>query len=414
VQLLARFDDPETERTYVAQERVARIPATRFLIILAVGTLISYIVFNPMHFPREGVLDYNIAAGVFIVLLGSFYALTYTQFYVERGWVDILVFTGLTVAMVLLIEALAKQADITGISRFGMAVINLGILVVFASVGFVATTRYFLLWAGALLAFYLAFLLQADRTIVNKVYTFTNFATFFTFACFVNWDIDRRARKTFAANLALEAEQAKTEQLLYNILPQDVASRLREGEAVADAFSDVSVIFVDIVGFSQLAKTMSPGHLVKMLNTVFIRADECAERYGVEKVKTIGDAYLAVSGGNSSRTCRACDAIGFGLELIGAVEEIARKSKIDLKVRIGIHTGPVVGGVIGNQRMVYDYWGDTMNVASRIEGIAEPNGIAVSEATFYGANERIAFGEPELVTLKGVGEVKVYRVIGPL
>lgn len=412
MRLLARFDDAATERAYVARERIERIPATRFLIALAVVTLISYIGFNPMHFPTEGVLEYNIAAGIFIALLLGFFGLTYTGIYVERGWVDIIIFTLLTVAMILLIEALGNQAEITGISRFGMAVINLGILVVFASVGFVATTRYFFAWALLLLLFYLAFLLHADRTIVNKVYTFTNFTTFFTFACFVNWDIDRRARKTFSAQKALEAEQAKTEEMLYNILPQDVAERLRAGEAVADSFADVSVVFVDIVGFSRLAKVLSPGHLVRMLNTVFQQADDCASRHGVEKVKTIGDAYLAVAGGNSSRQCSACDAIAFGRELIAQVQDYAEKTGVDVQVRVGIHTGPVVGGVVGSQRMVYDYWGDTMNIASRIESVAHPNGIAVSEATYYSAQDKRPFSEPELVTLKGVGDLKVYRFIG--
>lgn len=411
MQFLHRFEDAATERAYVENERVARIPATRFLAAIAVVTLVSYTGFNPMHFPREGVIEYNIAAGLFIALLLGFLSLTFTRFYVEKGWIDIIVFTAMTVVMILLIEALANQAAITGISRFGMAVINLGILVVFASVGFVATTRMFLLWALALLAFYLAFLFQADRTIVNKVYTFTNFSTFFVFAAFVNWDIDRRARKTFAANLALDAERAKTEEMLYNILPQDVAARLRRGEAVADSFSDVSVIFVDIVGFSHLAKRLSPGHLVRMLNEIFSLADECAESNGVEKVKTIGDAYLAVSGGHASAGHDAEAAIAFALDVIADVDDYAQRTGIDVKVRVGIHTGPVVGGVIGSRRLAYDYWGDTMNIASRIEGVADHNGIAVSEAAFYAARENVAFTSAELVTLKGVGEMKIYRVL---
>ena len=104
----------------------------------------------------------------------------------------------------------------------------------------------------------------------------------------------------FAANAALEAERAKTEELLYNVLPQEVAARLRAGEAVADCFSDLTAIFVDLAGFSALAKRLSPGHLVKLLNTFFSAADRCAERHGLEKVKTIGDAYLAVAGGMAS------------------------------------------------------------------------------------------------------------------
>ncbi|WP_209347805.1 adenylate/guanylate cyclase domain-containing protein [Pontixanthobacter sp. CEM42] len=410
--MLFRFDDPQVEKSYVESERKARIPATRFLAAIGIITLISYIGFNPMHFPRDGVLQYNLAAGPFVLLLAGVFGITFTRFYVVQGWIDIVIFSLMLGVMVLLIDALGAQAEITGISQFGMAIINLGILMVFASVGFVATTRYFLAWAAVLLVLYIVFLLQADRTIVNKVYTFTNFTTFFTFASFANWDIDRRARRTFAANLALEEEQAKTEEMLFNVLPRDVANRLRQGEAVADAFSDVSVVFVDIVGFSKLAKKLSPGHLVKMLNTIFQFADDCAAQHGVEKVKTIGDAYLAVSGGNASADRDAIAAIAFSKQLISQIAEYAKSSGIDVNVRIGIHTGPVVGGVIGNQRLAYDYWGDTMNIASRIEGAADPGGIAVSESTFYSACEVTAFSEPELVALKGVGELKIYRVIG--
>jgi class 3 adenylate cyclase len=409
--VLARFDDPALEKAYVTSEREARVPATRFLAGIGIVTLISYIVFNPMHFPTEGVIAYNFAAGPFIILLVAIVALTFTRFYIENAWIDAVIFSVMTIIMVLLIEALGSQAEITQISRFGMAIINMGILVVFASIGFVATTRYFFLWALALLAIYIVFLIEADRSLVNKVYTFTNFTTFFTFGCFVNWDIDRRARRTFRAKLDLEEERAKTEQMLFNVLPEDVANRLRRGEVVADSFSDVSVVFVDIVGFSKLARRLSPGHLVKLLNSVFGLADECAERHGVEKVKTIGDAYLAVAGGTTSSENDAVAAIRFGQAMIEAVEQYAGQSRLDVAIRIGIHTGPVVGGVIGQQRMAYDYWGDTMNTAARLEGVAEPGGIAVSESTYLAACAEIQFAQAELVTLKGIGETKIHRVI---
>jgi adenylate cyclase len=219
MQLLGKFDDPATERAYVTSERGARIPATRFLAGIGIATLVSYIGFNPMHFPTEGVLQYNLAAGPFILLLIALVGLTFTDFYLEKPWIDLITFSIMAVVMVMLIEALGAQAGVTNISRLSMAVINLGILMVFASVGFVATTRLFLGWALVLVLLYAAFLLQADRGIVSKVYSFTNFTTFFTFGCFVNWDIDRRARATYAATLALEAERAKTEEMLHNVLP---------------------------------------------------------------------------------------------------------------------------------------------------------------------------------------------------
>ena len=408
--LINRFEDSKNERLYVESERRARIPASRALILIGIATFVSYLTLNPMYFPPEGVVAYNIAAGMFIAVLGGFFLLSRTRFYIEKPWIDFLLFSALTVAMVMLIEALADQADMTGISRFGMTIINMGILVVFAGIGFVATTRLFLIWASGLFLLYLGFLILADSSIISKVYTLTNFSTFFVFATFVNWDIDRRARNTFAANQALDAEKRKSEELLYNVLPQHVAARLKSGETVADSFSDVSVIFVDIVGFSQLAKTMTASHLVKMLNRFFLIADECATRHGIEKVKTIGDAYLAVSGGTSSEGCDAQAAIRFSVELIAEMEAVAAETGIDVKLRIGIHSGPVVGGVVGSSRLAYDYWGDTMNIASRIEGIATPNGIAVSTATYHQTIAHVDYHPPETLTLKGIGEMQIYRL----
>jgi len=242
---------------------------------------------------------------------------------------------------------------------------------------------------------------------ISRIYTLSNFSTFFIFALYFNWDIERRARKVFAANLALEAERAKTEELLYNVLPQEVAARLRAGEAVADSFSDLTAVFVDLAGFSTLAKRLSPGHLVTLLNTFFSAADRCAETHGLEKVKTIGDAYLAVVGGMASESRDPRAAIHFARDLIAALIEIERESGIALKARIGVHTGPAIGGVIGSTRLAYDYWGDTMNVASRLQGVAPLNGVAVSEATYFQVKAIEEF-EEQTVVLKGIGETPAY------
>jgi class 3 adenylate cyclase len=242
---------------------------------------------------------------------------------------------------------------------------------------------------------------------ISRVYTLSNFSTFCLFALYFNWDIDRRARQVFTTNAELEAERHKTEELLYNVLPQEVAARLKAGEAVADSFSDLSVIFVDVVGFSRLAKRLAPGRLVKQLNAFFSAADRCAERHGIEKVKTIGDAYLAVAGGMGSAGADSRSALHFARDLIAELAEFGDDGGIALEVRIGVHTGPVVGGVIGSSRLAYDYWGDTMNIASRLQGIAPPNGVAVSEATWYETRHLHSF-TPQRAMLKGIGEIDVY------
>jgi adenylate cyclase len=405
--VLQRFDDPETERAFLRAERAERGQAIRALIVIAAATLFCYILLNPMHFPREGVIAYGVAAGALIVLLTGFFLLTRTRFYLEKVWIDLPLFVAFAAGMKALTLALAGQAAVTAFPPHAMALVQMGILVVFASVGFAGTFRLYLIWSLGVLALFAAWLATRDVTAIAKLYTLTNFSTFFIFALYFNWDTERRARKVFAANLALEAERAKTEELLHNVLPREVAARLRAGEAVADAFSDVTVLFADLVGFSKLARRVSPGHLVETLNLYFSAADRCAERHGLEKVKTIGDAYLAVAGGTGSRAADSRAALAFARDLIGELEGIAARTGLELKARIGIHTGPVVGGVIGSTRLAYDYWGDTMNIASRLQAAAPANGVAVSEATWFQTRAEQDY-EPHATVLKGIGEAQVY------
>jgi adenylate cyclase len=406
--LFQRFSNPETEREYLRSERTARAKPIRALIVIAVATLISYMVMNPLHFPREGVLAYSAAAIAFSILLVGLLLATRTRFYLENGWVDLPIFAAMWAAMAALTKTLADQAAVTGFPSFAMALVQMGILVVFASLGFAGTVRLFFLWSAGVLAIFAAWLLALDVPAISKVYTLTNFSTFFLFALFFNWELDRRARSVFAANAELAAERKKTEELLYNVLPQEVAARLKAGEAVADAFSDVTVLFVDLVDFSKLAKKLSPGHLVKLLNSFFSAADRCAERHGLEKVKTIGDAYLAVAGGMASAGCGSHAAIRFSRDLVTELGILSEEGGIDLRVRIGIHTGPVVGGVIGSTRLAYDYWGDTMNIASRLQAAAPPNGLAVSEATYFQTSTVQEYEKPQATLLKGIGETPVY------
>ena len=406
--LLPRFADPETERAFLRAERTARGQPIRALIVIAVVTLISYIVINPLHLPPAGVRDYTLAAAFLGAGLVGLFALTRTQLYLDKPWVDLPAFVVIAAGMKGLALALANMSAFTGFAPHVMAMVQMAILVVFASVGFVGTFRLFVGWALVVLGLFVAWLLTRDNiSEISRVYTLSNFSTFFLFALYFNWDIDRRAREVFAAQLELEAERAKTEQLLYNVLPQEVAARLKAGEAVADSFSDLTVVFIDIVGFSRLAKRLAPGRLVKLLNQFFSAADRCAERHGIEKVKTIGDAYLAVAGGMGSAAGDSRAALAFAHDLIADVAAMGEGGGIALQVRIGVHTGPVVGGVIGSSRLAYDYWGDTMNIASRLQGVAPPNGVAVSEATWHETRDMHAF-TPQRAVLKGIGETEVY------
>ena len=283
------------------------------------------------------------------------------------------------------------------------------IISVFAAVAFAGRMPVLIGWLALHAAIFLVTVPLAHPDAVLNTYEILSYAAAALAALFINWTLGNAHRRAFALRLALDKERARNEDLLYKVLPPAAARKLKAGQVVADSFSDATVIFIDVVGFSTMAKRISPGHLVELLNAFFGLADRAAAATGVEKVKTIGDAYLAISGGNTISANSADSAIAFGRAVIAGLPEIHREIGIELQVRIGIHSGPVVGGVIGATRMAYDYWGETMNIASRIEGIAEHNGIAVSEATYLRARDRGGLVADASVMLKGVGDTMIYR-----
>ena len=209
----------------------------------------------------------------------------------------------------------------------------------------------------------------------------------------------------------LDEERERSHSLLLNILPQPIIDRLDAGETtIADRFADVTVLFSDLVGFTAISSDLEPATLVGELNRLFSEFDALCEACGVEKIKTIGDAYLAVGGLPGSRTDHAAAVAELALGMLEAIARLNASGDLEWRIRIGIHTGPAVAGVIGTRKFVYDVWGDTVNVASRLESTAEPGTIHVSEsvAAALGGGFRL---EPRgTVELKGKGPTPTYRL----
>lgn len=224
----------------------------------------------------------------------------------------------------------------------------------------------------------------------------------------------RRQTATAEARAAeLDEERDRSEKLLENMLPVLIADRLKRGEStIAETFPEVTVLFADIVGFTELATRLPPRQLVDMLGDVFGRFDELAERHRLEKIKTIGDCYMVV-GGVPDRSPTHCQQVAeFAVEALAAIAESAAVSGLDLRLRIGMHTGTVVAGIVGRRKYSYDLWGDVVNLAARIQGVAEPNGIQVTEAVRVRLQDDYLFGEPVPVELKGKGTVTSYALRG--
>jgi class 3 adenylate cyclase len=210
---------------------------------------------------------------------------------------------------------------------------------------------------------------------------------------------------------ALDAERRTSESLLLNVLPRRIADRLKgePGVVIADRFESATVLFCDIVGFTQLSARLAPDEIVRRLDTVFTRFDTFAGELGLEKIKTIGDAYMVAGGVPSHRDDHAEAVCDMALRMRDCIANLELEEPV--QVRIGVHTGPVVAGVIGKRKFIYDIWGDTVNTASRMESHGVPGAIQVSEATYRVTKHLFEYQPRGTVTIKGKGEMPTYLLV---
>ncbi|MBD2295882.1 adenylate/guanylate cyclase domain-containing protein [Anabaena sphaerica FACHB-251] len=219
-------------------------------------------------------------------------------------------------------------------------------------------------------------------------------------------------KQEFRSRQELEIAQKQSEKLILNILPQVIAEQLKQQPTtIADSFLEVTVLFADIVGFTELSSHTSPPQLVELLNEIFCLFDELAELHGIEKIKTIGDAYMAVAGLPNHRSDHAIAIANMALDMQQAVARFNQEQNQSFRIRIGISTGPVVAGVIGLKKFAYDLWGDTVNTASRMESHGIPGCIQVCEASYHLLKENYLLQERGLIEVKGKGEMNTYLLL---
>ena len=212
---------------------------------------------------------------------------------------------------------------------------------------------------------------------------------------------------------ALRIEKGRSEHLLLNILPKGIVTRLNNGETViADQLSNVTILFADLVAFTKLSSRLSASDLVQLLNGLFSEFDRLALSLGIEKIKTIGDAYMLVGGLPEPRADHAHAVADMSLAMIGVVERMNRELTIPLQMRIGIHSGDVVAGVIGTHKFAYDIWGDAVNIASRMESHSLPNRIQISAATHRHLHKSFRLEPHGSVDVKGKGPMETYFLLG--
>ncbi|WP_054107528.1 adenylate/guanylate cyclase domain-containing protein [Novosphingobium sp. AAP83] len=410
--VFSSFGDAATEARYNLNARTLRTPFVRIYAVLFMLVALAYSIVNPLYLATEENAQLAFWLGLTLLFSGCYVGVTFWKDYARYPLIDF--------AVLLLIGVLVTRVNHVLFAHFiqmhaslhAVGVINQLGVTAFAAVTLAGKPKLYLLWMACNLAGWLGQVVPAQDHDAALAYASLSYFSGAAIMMAINLAVGRTSRAAFMLADSLDAERARNEELVLNMLPPAAVARIRGGQLVADSYADASVIFIDMVGFSKLTKRISPGHLVELLNGFFNHADACTREFGVEKVKTVGDAYLAIAGGNVAVGNSADAAIAFGRAVLAGLDTLREITGVsELGLRIGIHSGPVVGGVIGATRMAYDYWGDTVNIAARIEGTAPVNGIAISESTWLRATDRSSFGPASIATLKGVGDICVFRTV---
>lgn len=406
------FDDPEVERDYRVDHFREVLPFIRFahvlgLLVWVAFGLLAQIVLDGDAATTDAVLRYGV--GVPIVAAGL--AATYAPWY-PRRW-------PLALALVLVSSAVVWSTHHLVVpdapASWGWA----GLMVLLAF-NFVLSRLPFA-WAtviGAIaIVYYTVTVFVADEPWEDIWFATFFLLVFSAIGMAAAYGLERFGRLVFLRERELDAERRRADALLRNTLPGGIVERLKahdapEAGSIADGHDAVTVLFADLVGFTERAGHIEPHALVQVLDDVFTAFDELADRLGMEKIKTVGDAYMAVAGAPEPRPDHAEAAAEMAL---GIVERLAGRTWPTgerVQARVGVASGPVVAGVIGRRKFAYDLWGDTVNLASRLETNGDPGRVLVSESTAELLEHRYELSEPCIIQVKGKGPTRARYLLG--
>jgi class 3 adenylate cyclase len=410
-QLRLRFRDPGLEKAYRADRFRHDLGNIRFGFLAGIAIWVAWgLLLRPyMLALSDQRLDVFMRFGVFIPILIVGLALTYTRFFGRVWeWVAVaiaaatLLFWVFYVSRISTLPAEYGYIGVILITAFTYALLRLRfVLVVLVTV----------IGIGA----YLPYAITAKYIVeVSLVLAMLYLVSFGLLGGIAAYRTERFTRDLFLRERQVEQERTRSDGLLLNMLPAAIVEQLKtsSGGRIAQSFDHVSVFFADAVGSTEQAARSSPEAFADALDELFSHFDEIAQRHGLEKIKTIGDAYMAVAGAPTPIADHADAAVGMAVEILTDAGKFRWPSGDPIVVRGGIATGPAVAGVIGVQRFAYDLWGDTVNLASRLETNAGPGRFLVSESTATQLSDRYDFGPPEILELKGKGPTTVRVLLG--
>ncbi|MGA9159382.1 MAG: adenylate/guanylate cyclase domain-containing protein [Actinomycetota bacterium] len=409
--LRLRFRDPGLESAYRADRFRHILGNIRFAFLAGIALWVTWgLLLRPyMLALSDQRLDMVMRFGVFIPMLIVGLGLTYTRFF-GRVWewasvaiaAATLLFWVFYVSRVSTLPAEYGYVGVILITAFTYTLLQLRfvLVVLITVIGIAAYLPY------AFTARYIV-----DVSLVLATLYLVSFGLLGGLAAY---RLERFTRDLLLRERQLEFERTRSDGLLLNMLPWAIVEQLKtsDGGRIAQSFDQVSVFFADAVGSTEQAARSSPEAFADALDALFRHFDEIAMRHGLEKIKTIGDAYMAVAGAPTPMADHADAALGMAVEILTDAGKIKWPSLDPIVVRGGIATGPAVAGVIGDRRYAYDLWGDTVNLASRLEANAGSGRFLVSESTASELTDRYAFGPPEILEVKGKGPTTVRLLLG--
>lgn len=405
--LTLQFSDPEVEAAFREADNRAAVGRARFMALLALILSLPFAWLDFLLSPDYlEVLVWLRALG-FLALVGIIAVTTWWPS--AHRHIQLMACGAMGVYSLCTVAAVVATSTPRTYASVGTVLLMLGL------VG-VVRVRFRSALATALAVFPAVVLgLVTRKESVNlllfETLSLTTYAILILTVAFV---LERSKRTEFLANRDLGIERQRSDDLLHNILPEPIAQRLRENPAaIAESVDEATVLFADIVGFTPFSSELDPSEVVELLDLLFGKFDDLCEDRGIEKVKTIGDAYMAVAGTPRPDPDHAASITELAFDMQRAATAIAPLWPTELTMRIGMSSGPIVAGVIGRKRFVYDLWGDTVNMASRMETSSAPNRILVSESTHALLRDRYAFSEPRTMKIKGKGNLTTYYLLGP-
>ena len=400
-----QFHDPDVERAYLAYRHPRVLQTLRWILIIGcslvfVGSAIDFHRLGPVQAQELTIIRVIVLAG----MLGALW-LTYAERVQARLFDFIAAGCAATHLVWLSVVPIIDDriADYTG-------VLPINLMLTFLASGLMFRRARWIALAAA--CAYSAALFWKHEAPHPPVLYMLIAGVYAAFAAYV---AEQARRDAWIESKALEAEKQLSDKLLLNVLPPSIAGRMKRGEdLIADRFDDAAVLFADLVGFTSMSSHMRPEDLVEVLDDIFRTWDEISDDLDLEKIKTIGDCYMSACGLPPERANEHWRIAEAALRMQDALVRVRSEHGVDLTARIGMHCGPVVAGVIGRSKFVYDLWGDTVNTASRMESNAPKGAIQMSEVMMTHLKDRYEVEKRGEIEMKGKGMQMTYLLKGRL